>query len=324
MVLGGRGSRAGLAREEKATCLQGVSLRPCAIQWPDDINTRAELCYRQASKEDSGFEEEEEWNDLIVALEKLIEQGPDEYRKDLGEEAQLLQEVATAHHELVNLNPQREEHLLDWSIASKLAGNMEDCVVAHKRRMDLCKRYKTTDAVKLLGLSSEGNTIEELPSRGLFEQCTDTNEEFRHSALARDFGHDVRAIFGVQHDYTLPTCTAILATCTDDSVRYGRIFRVKSFFYHFHDLDTHPTAMNGDEVLAWLFLFGLALPLEAVQDAIGKESVQYLLEGGLICTSPACPSDVVAQVQVYTIAANDLFQDGDVTNDGQCYWFMTD
>lgn len=293
-----------------------------------DDHIKTVLQYRRELREDNNLfqREEEQWNDLVVALETLVEQGPDVYQKELGKEALLLQDLSQARRQLVMFDTECEERLLDWAIASKRAGKMDECVVAHKKRMDLVPRYKTTDAVRLLGLSDNGRTIEELPpAKGLFERdsCTDTIDKFQPSSSAIDIGNQIRCIFE-EHRYTLANCTIILISTVQESVSDGRMFSANSFFHHRHDLDMHPaTSMSSLDVLVRLFLFGLALPLEMVRHTIGNNSVETLFEAGLICTSQADNCDVVGEVQIYPISPADLFLDSSENSDWNC-WFMTD
>ena len=242
------------------------------------------------------------------------------YRRDLGNETQLFEEISQAYYELVQLNLNSEDHWLDWAIASKRAGNIQDCVTAHKTRMELCKHYKTTDAVRLLGLSSDCTSVDELPPRvGLFEQCTDTHEPMHRPAVsAQRIGARVRMIFE-EHDYTLANCNAILSHLISESCNPGRIFSANSFFHHRHDLDIYATQLTGIEVLSRLFLFGLAIPHQLVEDTIGKGSVDCLFQAGLLRTSPACETDIVGEVQIYP-GPIEFFPQTTFTN---C-WFMTD
>ena len=264
------------------------------------------------------------WKDLIVALETAVEHGRPSmhstYRQDLGNETQLLEEISHAYYELVQLNLNSEDHWLDWAIASKRAGNIQECVIAHKKRMELRKRYKTTDAVRLLGLSPGCSSVDELPPCiGLFEQCKDTKEPMhRPSIAAQKIGARVRRIFE-ENDYTLSNCNAILSPLISESCNAGRIFSANSFFHHRHDLDIYVAQLSRIEVLSRLFLFGVAIPRQLVEDTIGEDSVECLFQAGLLCISPACETDIVGEVQIYP-GPTEFFPQETSTN---C-WFMTD
>jgi methylase of polypeptide subunit release factors len=78
------------------------------------------------------------------------------------------------------------DKFLDWAIAAKHAGMMEDCVQAHMCRMGVEPIWKELDAVRLLGMKVDDSSndregsrvaagcqtiieIEEIPTRGIFE-----------------------------------------------------------------------------------------------------------------------------------------------------------
>jgi hypothetical protein len=277
---------------------------------------------RKALKGDSdGSARENLWKELVVALETVLEQGPtSDYCQHLGNETQLLEEISRAYYKLLQLNLDCEDHWLDWAIASKRAGNIQDCVLAHKKRMELCKQYKTTDAVRLLGFSSDYSSVDELPPCvGLFELCKDTNEAtHRPSVSARKISARVRMIFE-ENDFSLTKCNAIISPLISESCKFGRIFSANSFFHHRHDLDI-ATQLCGTEVLSRLFLFGLAIPRQLAEDTIGKDSVKCLFQAGLLRTSPACETDIVGEVQIYPGPIEFFPQETSTT---KC-WFMTD
>jgi methylase of polypeptide subunit release factors len=259
------------------------------------------------------------------------------------------------------------EAYLDFAIASKKAQNdIQICVGAHLKRMELCSKYKISDAIRLLGLSSvaaqdpgEENVmiVEEMCNHGIFQAELYTNKEcadkehtksidlWYPSENAIDLGKKARETLIVSN-YTLENVTEILvqimrhknnhSALNHDYQDRVRFFSSNSFFNHRHDILT--TSMNGDcldeelfdqlpgtdscKILAFLFLFGLALKRERIRSTIGDDQLQSLFDSRLIRISPCCEYDIIAEYQIYPLHTNcfDAFRD----ETAYPLYFMTD
>ena len=138
--------------------------------------------------------------------------------------------------------------LLDWAMASKKAGHIQECVRAHCLRMEVCTNFRFIDAVRLLGVSSSSYTLDSIDkdkdkdemvmsmsmamamaveeinnNHGLFEAvpttvpCNTTNPSrrdcncIRHvpSHRAIELGREVRELF-LEVGYTLCHCRSFL------------------------------------------------------------------------------------------------------------------
>ena len=237
--------------------------------------------------------------------------------------------------------------LLDYAIACKRANRMADCARAHLQRMKLVPKIFHTDAVCLLGIETDviGNgqhehhdhdlKIEEICRRGMFAAEKDeTKNRYRPTNEARNHGKVARHIFD-KYRYTLKRCTGFLRSCVGNSGPSSskeRIFSASSFFNHRHEVyedllsvseenDNENLRGNGLQALVLLFLFGLAIPIDALADAIEEEEIDILIKAGLLRRSPACASEmIVAEVQIFPISATDLFAVAkkESENDGDC------
>ena len=224
--------------------------------------------------------------------------------------------------------------LLDYAIACKRANRMADCAKAHLQRMKLVPKYFHTDAVRLLGIEADmigdGHhenrhndlEIEEICRRGMFAAEKDETK-YRPSNEARSHGKVARHIFD-KYQYTLRRCTDYLRPYVGNSgvpSSKERIFSASSFFNHRHevydDLLSHSEDDNienlkggGLRALVLLFLFGLAMPIDTLTDAIERNEIDTLIKAGLLRRSPAGTSNMlVAEVQIFPVSAADLFAD---------------
>ena len=162
------------------------------------------------------------------------------------------------------------EAYLDYAIASKRANNnLQQCVYAHLKRMDLCSKYKITDAVRLLGLSSSSKTeqmnfnnkdnkdrkitIEEICNDGVFHSVLheingkDDNysnlfDSWYPSENAINIGMKAREVF-INSKYSFDTSIKMLLhligippTRMLNNQNDRRFFSANSFFNHRHDL----------------------------------------------------------------------------------------
>ena len=226
--------------------------------------------------------------------------------------------------------------LLDYAIACKRANRMADCARAHLQRMKLVPKNFHTDAVRLLGIEADdvGNgqhenedddlKIEEICRRGIFAAEKDGNKNrYRPSNEARNHGKAAKRIFD-KYRYSLKRCTEYLRPyvgISGPSLSKERIFSASSFFNHRHEVcedmlsdseenDNENLRGNGLQTLVLLFLFGLAIPINALFDAIEEDEINILIKAGLLRRSPACASDMlVAEVQIFPISLTDLFAD---------------
>mmetsp|Transcript_15782 Transcript_15782/g.43659 ORF Transcript_15782/g.43659 Transcript_15782/m.43659 type:complete len:660 (-) Transcript_15782:1566-3545(-) len=223
---------------------------------------------------------------------------------------------------------------LDEAIASKRSGNIENCSEANFQRMKACPRFKTTDAIRLLGMKRDqdakipsdddngegGHTpIDEISNRGLFEidDRRSPSGTFIPSREARVLGKQVKELFCCR-GYRLKACQTFLIPHIEDydsdsDTEKDRIFSAQSFLQHRHDvywarrrenLDSMDGAqMMGElETLVWLFLFGLAIHHSKAVEILGLKAVDILLRANLLRKSPVEPDTMlVAEVQIYPL-----------------------
>eukprot|EP00536_Pseudo-nitzschia_multiseries_P002161 jgi/Psemu1/4997/gm1.4997_g len=223
---------------------------------------------------------------------------------------------------------------LDEAITSKRNGNVEDCIRAHFQRMKACARFKTTDAIRLLGMrrdleetvpaefvdsGNEDHTpIEEISSRGVFEIQHDqrnTSGKFIPTRSARVLGKDIKELFFCR-GYRLKACQSFLFPHIEDydhDADEERIFSAQSFLQHRRDVYWARRRKNADsaedpsllgelEVLVWMFLFGLAIHRSEAIEVLGLNAVDILLRARLLRPSPVEPdTKLVAEVQIYPL-----------------------
>jgi methylase of polypeptide subunit release factors len=169
----------------------------------------------------------------------------------------ILEELASAYNEVVDLrnklpttDPETlADAWLDVAISCKRAGRIESSIHAIRKRMDVCSHYKTTDAVRLLGLEKCGEEllfetftlleenydvpsvsfyrIEELNKHGIFETATSSETSndndsscpssptFVPTKNARELGNKVSRIF-LSRGYRLRECQLFLLPFVDD------------------------------------------------------------------------------------------------------------
>ena len=250
---------------------------------------------------------------------KIDNKAEDEIQTKLLEISSLYKEIAKLQEGILLTQDYSSEILadawLDVAIACKLAGQTKDCVQAHLRRMEISPRFKSTDAIRLLGLGEDDdlNTVQELSINGIFEveEHTSSKGSFRPSKQAIDIGRKVKEIF-YSRQYTLFKCQSYLlphidSVVTNTTTNKNRIFSANSFFNHRHDV--YEATRSRDparpleelEILVWLFLFGLALDCNEVIKVLGSEDVRVLKEARLLRYSPADKTMFVAEVQIYPL-----------------------
>ncbi len=217
---------------------------------------------------------------------------------------------------------------LDTAIECKQAGRLRDCLEAHLQRMRACPYYKTTDAIRLLGLGNNGDeaNIDEVSSEGVFEVGKRADSRFVPSKRAQKLGENVRRIFE-KRGYKFYACQSFLLHYIkdgDDISNERRIFSAQSFVQHRHEVFESRQERQSDstqdditflgelEILVWLFLFGLAISRKEAVEVLGQVDVDTLLEATLLRRSPADPETMlVAEVQVYPIDMGVFIHDYD-------------
>jgi hypothetical protein len=209
------------------------------------------------------------------------------------------------------------DQFLNWAIAAKRAGLIDDCVRAHMSRMNEVSELVQTDAVRLLGMQAgdEGNdnaSIMEVNKTGLFETQLVTRDAddgcgsyLAHipSNHAIELGKQTANIFA-NTNYTLENCTDILqhALSRNDerSVNPKRIYSANSFFNHRREaIAIYDELRNTDDslkVLVYLFLFGISLKETLVEAAIGAQHVKILFESGILTRNPVDDTMVLGKV----------------------------
>ena len=233
---------------------------------------------------------------------------------------------------------------LDTAIECKKAGRIKDGIEAHMQRMQLIPYYKTTDAIRLLGLG-ENATIEHIPTKGVFEIKDGTNNgRFVPSKKAQTLGTKVKEIF-LNRGYTLHACRSYLLpyiTDGDKDANKRRIFSSQSFLQHRHEVfdarrkqaghfSSEPPFLGELEILVWMFLFGLAINRKEAVEVLGSADVDALIQAKLLRTSPIEPDTMlVADVQVHPIDMyvfddrdDNLLDNPDKDADTSCL-FLTD
>lgn len=164
------------------------------------------------------------------------------------------------------------DRFLDWAIAAKHAGLMEDCIRAHICRMDIEPVWKQLDAVRLLGMvgnrddargaivESGGENrcnsmieIEEMPTKGIFEsvphQILMTKNDDSSPLLptqkpsknAIQLGKSVYQVFhsaGYNYWNCMMMLTDVLSSSDDERMTSSRrrIYSANSFFEHRHEI----------------------------------------------------------------------------------------
>ena len=217
------------------------------------------------------------------------------------------------------------DHFLNWAIAAKRAGLIDDCVRAHMSRMEEVSELVQTDAVRLLGMQAgyEGNdnvSIMEINKTGLFdtEIVTRDADDGCGSYLAHipskhavELGKQTANIFA-HANYTLENCTDILQHAisrnNERSVNPKRIYSANSFFNHRREaISIYDELRYTDEslkVLVYLFLFGISLKEALVEAALGAQSVKILFESGILTRNPVDNTMVLGEVQVYPLSTD--------------------
>jgi len=236
------------------------------------------------------------------------------------------------------------EHYLNWAIAAKRAGLLEECVKAHMKRMKELPDLVQTDAVRLLGLHNreeeDGNiSIREVTTTGLFETQLVTRDVDGCSYIANiptenaiQLGKRTAHIFA-NANYTLHKCTEILqqalSSNTDESscaFNPKRIYSANSFFNHRRDvIAIYDELKQSDDlkVLAFLFLFGISLKETQVEAAIGRDNIQILFESGIMARNVVDKTMVLGEVQIYPMNT-DTFEDDEREDQSQSVYIMTD
>ena len=300
--------------------------------------------------------------DFVAALEALVEEYAsfttiidinlnETFGYNIISDHVLLQDIASAYGRISEIKSQfatiaKEDvadAFLDYAFAAKRAGNVKQCTMAHLKRMELCPRYKVTDAVRLLGLSVDcfdnvreesipsGELIEEISQRGLFEADVDECQHYQPSKYARQLGNRARDVLK-RHDYTLQRCTSYLIPhiCNPfgQSISMERIFSANSFFNHRHEVweqidDENTDEVDGPQMLALLFLFGLAVDREEAECALETVDLDALITAGLLRSSLARASDIISEVQIYPLSPRDLCGNEGAQIEGNCF-FVTD
>lgn len=246
--------------------------------------------------------------------------------------SQLYKNIATIsskYRDVLQFDESDEEAIaerhLDWAIAAKRAGIMNDCVNAHVKRMKELPDLVHTDAVRLLGVHSkeerDGNiTIEEITNTGLFETQLVTRGVDGCSYIvhiptenAIQLGRRTANIFA-NANYTLQKCTEILQHALssqndESSSKYNpkRIYSANSFFNHRQEVFAICDELKHDDnikVLALLFLFGVSLNETQVEAALGRDNVQVLFESGLLTTNQVDKTKVLGEVQIYPMSTD--------------------
>lgn len=233
------------------------------------------------------------------------------------------------------------ERHLDWAIAAKRAGRIEECVKAHMNRMKELPDLVQTDAVRLLGLhnkEADGSiTINEITNVGLFEtqQVTRGVDECSYIANiptenAIQLGKRTANIFA-NANYTLNKCTEILqqalsSNVDESSYTYNRkrIYSSGSFFNHRREAFAiyDELKQNDDlKVLAYIFMFGISLEETQVVASLGHDNVQVLLESGILTRNPVNKTMVLGEVQIYPLGTGTF---GDEESISQPVYIMTD
>ena len=162
---------------------------------------------------------------------------------------------------------------LDYAIASKRIGiNWNACVSAHLKRMELCPKYKTLDAVRLLGLNVPPKLsirdlkqdinleIEEICNEGLFQTnihkknlivdgVETTLDAWYPSQEAIAIGIRARSVM-IKSGFTFESIVQIMNYILCEKSYYNgdpiRFFDATSFFNHRHDLFKDSNDIEGE------------------------------------------------------------------------------
>jgi hypothetical protein len=231
------------------------------------------------------------------------------------------------------------ERFLDWAIAAKYAGLMEDCIRAHICRMNIEPIWKQLDAVRLLGMvdnhdvrgiivGSGGDVgcnmmieIEEIPTKGIFESVP--HQLLRNklptqkpSKNAIQLGMSVHQVFhsaGYNYWSCMTMLRDVLSSSDDERMTTSRcrIYSANSFFQHRHEIyhalyeakSEGKSAGNEEpwKVLACLFLFGISLKRIEVSSSIGEENISTLFDARLLRNNLADTTYLVSEVQIYPL-----------------------
>jgi methylase of polypeptide subunit release factors len=240
--------------------------------------------------------------------------------------------ISAKHRDILEIdNDDVAEHFLDWAIAAKRAGLIDECVQAHTKRMEEVPDLVRTDAVRLIGIhNDEGND-----KKGLFEtELVTRSADNRCSFLAHiptknaiELGKRTSGMFEIA-TYTFSKCTEILqhvlSSSNDENcfIPSIRVYSANSFFNHrraafaiYDDLKY----CDDLKVLVFLFLFGVSLKETQVVAALGLENVEVLFESGILTRHPVDDTMVLGEVQIYPLSTN-TFDEGK----GQPLYIMTD
>lgn len=253
--------------------------------------------------------------------------------KSLEEETLLVQHICDCHealakfllqHHPVNVADYVQEirhdlgdFCLDWAIVSKRSQRRRQSANAQMLRMQLCPEFVQGDAIRLLGYQNNNNNSYnnkdenddgEIPTTGIFQtqmSTTPGTTSMKPTDAAKELGYRLRRLL-MEHAYTNDNCTTYLKPFVRTTT--NRLFDASTFTSRRWDLPTsNEHTLFALDILVRLFLFGIAVERDQIEQALGSMAVELLVhETEILTTHPISPSLLVSEVQIYPLSLEDL------------------